>query len=622
MKKKEFKAESKRLLDLMINSIYTNKDIFLRELISNASDAMDKLYFNSLTDKRIKIDKEDFEINLYLDKKKREISICDNGIGMSKEELETNLGTIAESGSYNFKNTNKSDEIDIIGQFGVGFYSVFMVASKVEVISKKYGSDEAYVWTSSGIDGYTIEKCEKETYGTHIIITIKEDDDFEYSDYLDQNKIDELIKKYSNYVHYPIKMEMTHIHYKEDKEEEHTEIEVLNSMTPLWKKDKNEITEEEYNEFYKNNYSDYQDPIDVINYSAEGTSSFRALMYIPSHAPMDLYSKEYKKGLQLYSSGVLIMDKCEDLLPDYYSFVRGLVDSEDISLNISREMLQQDKQLKVIAKNVEKKINSSLKYMLENDREKYNKFFKEFGMQLKIGIYNSYGMAKDDLQDLLLFYSSRDDEPITLKEYVEVMPVKQDKIYYAVGESKEKISLLPQVEDVMEKSYEVLYLTDYADEFVLQMIKEYDGKEFINVANSDLSLGSDEEKEQIKEVNEENKDLLDKLSELLNKNVSKVKFTNTLKKHPVCLTTEGNISTGMEKIINSIPTEEKVTAQKVLSININHPIADKLKKLYSEDINEFESYAKILYAQARLIEGLTIDNPNEISDLICEIISK
>ena len=607
MKKKQFKAESKKLLNLMINSIYTNKDIFLRELISNSSDAMDKIYFNSLTDKEIKVDKDKLEINLKIDKEKRQITISDNGCGMSKEELESNLGTIAESGSLAFKNCNKNEEIDIIGQFGVGFYSVFMVASKVDVYSKKYNSEEAFVWSSSGEDGYTVEKCEKDSYGTDIVVTIKDDcEDFNYSEYLDEYKIEELVKKYSNYIHYPIKMELTHTHINEDAEEKHTEIETINSVIPIWKKDKSEVTEEDYNEFYKMTYNDYQDPISIINYNVEGVSSFKSLMFIPNHAPFDLYSKDYKKGLQLYSSGVLIMDKCEDLLPDYYSFVKGLVDSEDISLNISREILQQDKQLKIIAKNIAKKINSSLKELLEEDREKYETFFKEFGMQLKIGIYNSYGMAKDELQDLLLFYSAKEQKLISLAEYTLNMDENQEKIYYAVGESVDKIDLLPQVEEVKEKGYDILYLTEYADEFVLQMIREFDNREFINVANSDLSLGSDSEKEDIKKINEENKDLLSKMAEFLNEGISKVKFTNSLKNHPVCLTTEGNISTGMEKVINSIPTEQKISATKVLSINIDHPIAEKLKKIYKEDQEEFEKYSKILYAQARLIEGLSI----------------
>ena len=611
MKKKQFKAESRKLLNLMINSIYTNKDIFLRELISNSSDAIDKLYFNSLTNKKLKIDKDKLEIDIKIDKEGRKLIISDNGCGMSKEELENNLGTIAESGSMLFKSENKNENIDIIGQFGVGFYSVFMVASNVDVISKKYDSDETNIWSSSGEDGYTITEGKKDTIGTDIIITLKEDDEeYEYSKYLNEYEIEELIKKYSNYIHYPIKLE-------KDKK-----LEVMNSITPIWKKDKSSIKDEEYNEFYKSAFNDYEDPLEVINYSAEGTSNFKALLFIPKHAPFNLYSKDYKKGLQLYSSGVLIMDKCENLVSDEFSFVKGLVDSEDVSLNISRELLQQDKQVSIIAKNIEKKITKELSNMLENDRDKYNEFYKEFGTQMKISLYNSFGANKDTLEDLLMFYSSKEDKLVTLKEYLDNMSESQDKIYYAVGESIDKIKLLPQVDEVLEKGYEVLYLTDYADEFVIQVLRDYKEKEFVNVSNADLSVLTDEEKKEIEKINEDNKDLLNKLSELLKDNVSKVKFTNSLKNHPVCLTTEGNISTGMEKILNSMPTNEKITSSKVLSININHPIADKLKYLYENDLKAFEDYSKILYAQSRLIEGLSIDNANEISDLICNLLSK
>ncbi len=627
MNKKQFKAESKKLLNLMINSIYTNKDIFLRELISNASDAMDKIYFNSLTDKKIKIDRDSLEINIKVDEQKRKITISDNGCGMTKEELENNLGTIAESGSNLFKKENKNNDINIIGQFGVGFYSVFMIAEKVEVHSKSYSSKESYVWESSGEDGYTISEDNKKTFGTEIVITVKEDtEDYEYSKYLQQYTIEELVKKHSNYIHYPIKMEVTHSHLKDgskDEYEEHKEIEVLNSMIPLWKKDKSEIKAEEYDNFYTTTYYDYEKPLDVINYKVEGSCSFKSLLFIPSHAPYDLYSKDYKRGLQLYSNGVLIMDKCEDLLPDYYGFIKGLVDSEDVSLNISREMLQQDKQLKVMSKNIEKKINNELKNMLSNERGKYEKFFNEFGMQIKMGIYNSYGMAKDDLQDLLLFNSSVEDKMITLKEYISRVKEKQDKIYYAVGESVDKINLMPQVEDVKEKGYEILYLIDYADEFVIQVLQKYDDKDFMNVSNANLDIESDDEKVEITKINEESKELLSKIGNILNGKVSKVKFTNTLKKHPVCLTTEGNISTGMEKVLSAMPVEQKVKAQTILSINAKHPIADKVKKLYEENNSEeLEKYSKILFSQARLIEGMSIDNPSEISDLICDILSK
>ncbi len=626
MKKKQFKAESKKLLNLMINSIYTNKDIFLRELISNASDALDKISFKSLTDKNLKINRKALEINLGIDKEKRTLTISDNGCGMTKEELEHNLGTIAESGSNIFKTENQSKDISIIGQFGVGFYSVFMVADKVEVHSKPYESEKSYVWSSSGEDGYTIDESTKKTNGTDIIITIKQDsDEYNYSQYLEQNKIEELIKKYSNYIHYPIKMEVTHKHLKEgskDEYEEHNEIETLNNMTPIWKKEKKNVKEEDYNNFYTSTYYDYEKPLNIIRYKAEGTCSFTSLLFIPSHAPYDLYSKEYKKGLQLYSNGVLIMDKCEDLLPDYYSFVKGLVDSEDLSLNISREILQQDRQLKTIAKNIENKINKELKKMLEEDREKYETFFKEFGMQLKIGIYNTFGMVKNELQDLLLFYSSTEKKMVTLKEYISRLKDKQENIYYAVGESIDKIDLMPQVEEVKEKGYEILYLTDYADEFVVQVLQSYESKAFMNVSNADLNLEDEKEKEKIEKLNEDNKSLLDEIKNVLGDKVSKVKFTNALKNHPVCLTTEGAISTGMEKVLNAMPNEQKIKASAVLSINAKHPIAEKIQKLYKENSKEVEKYAKILYAQARLIEGLTIENPNEISDLVCEILSK
>ena len=626
MKKKQFKAESKKLLNLMINSIYTNKEIFLRELISNASDAIDKVAFKSLTDKSIKVDRKKLEINLSIDKENRTLTISDNGCGMTKEELENNLGTIAESGSNIFKTENKDKDVNIIGQFGVGFYSVFMVADKVEVHSKTYNSNESYLWSSTGEDGYIIDEDNKNTNGTDIVITIKADnDEYNYSQFLDENKIEELIKKYSNYIHYPIKMKKTHRHLKDkskDEYEEHKKIEILNNMMPIWKKDKKDVKDEEYNEFYTTNFYDYEGPLNVIRYKAEGTCSFTSLLFIPQHAPYDLYSKEYKKGLQLYSNGVLIMDKCEDLLPDYYGFVKGLVDSEDLSLNISREILQQDKQLQTISKSIEKKINKELISMLEEDREKYEKFFKEFGMQLKIGIYNSFGIHKYELQDLLLFYSSTQKKLITLKEYISRLKDKQENIYYAVGETIDKIDLMPQTEEVKDKGYEILYLTDYADEFVVQVLQNYENKQFINVANADLNLEDEESIKEIDELNKQNNQLLEEIKNSLGEKVSKVKFTNKLKKHPVCLTSEGNISTGMEKILNAMPTEQKVKASTILSINAKHPIADKIKKLHQEKSSDIEKYAKILYAQARLIEGLELENPNEISELVCEFLSK
>lgn len=627
MRKKQFKSESKKLLNLMINSIYTNKDIFLRELISNASDALDKIYFQSLTDKKIKLNKKELTIQLTIDKDNRTLIISDNGCGMTEAELEHNLGTIAESGSNIFKQNNKAKDVNIIGQFGVGFYSVFMVADKVEVHSKPYNNNDSYVWISEGEDGYTIAKDTKTTNGTDIIIKIKADsDEYNYTQYLDEYRIEELIKKYSNYIHYPIKMEMTHQHLKDgskDEYEEHKEEKVLNNLKPIWKQDKKKIKQEDYDNFYTSSYYDYEKPLVTIKYDAEGTCSFTSLLFIPSHAPYDLYSKEYKRGLQLYSNGVLIMDKCEDLLPDYYGFVKGLVDSEDISLNISREMLQQDHQLKVIAKSISKKINKELQNMLKNDRVKYEAFFKEFGTQLKIGIYNSYGMNKDELQDLLLFHSSKSGKYITLKEYIANLKENQDNIYYAVGESVDKIDLMPQVEDVKDHDYEILYLTDYADEFVIQILQEYSGKKFINVANADLNLENDKEKEVIAKINNDNKELLEKIKNALNNEVNNVKFTTNLKKHPVCLTTEGNMSTNMEKVLNALPTNaEKVKASTVLLINHNHPIAKKIEEIYNNNPDEISKYAKVLYAEARLIEGLGIDNPSEISDLICELLAK
>ena len=604
MKKKQFKAESKKLLDLMINSIYTNKDIFLREIISNASDAIDKAHYKSLTDKEIKLPKE-LSINISIDKDNRTITVSDTGIGMSEEELDNNLGTIAESGSSLFK--QDKEDTNIIGQFGVGFYSTFMVAKKVEVITKPYGSSEANTWRSTGEDGYTIEKCNKDKNGTDIVITLKDDtDDFKYSDYLEEYKIKELVSKYSNFIRYPIKLSG----------------ETINEMTPLWKKDKKKIKDEDYNNFYMSKFYDYNNPLKVINYKAEGNVEFNALLFIPSHAPFDFYSKNYKRGLELYSNGVLIMDNCEELLPEEYNFVKGVVDSSDLSLNISREILQQDKQVKLIAKNISKKINNELKDMLVNDRDNYDKFYKECGSALKIAIYNSFGSLKDELQDLLLFYSSSEEKNITLREYVDKIKDDQKKIYYAVGESISKINLNPKVDSLKDKGFEILYLTDYADEFVLQVLKDYDNKEFVNIENSDLDLDSEEEKKEIEAFNLNNKDLLDKITSLLDKKVTKVKFTNNLKNHPVCLATEGVISNGMEKIINAIPTEQNISSNKVLLINSNHKITNKLKDIYSNSPELLEKYVKLLYGEACLIEGLNVDNTNEISDIIFDLISE
>lgn len=625
MRKKQFKAESKKLLDMMINSIYTHKEIFLRELISNASDAIDKLYFKSLTDNAVGLAKDDFKILIDLDKDNRTITLTDNGIGMTADELESNLGTIAKSGSFNFKKENAEDEnaqdISVIGQFGVGFYSSFMVADKVEVISKAFGEDTAHKWTSTGADGYTIAQCEKEDAGTVIVLHIKEDNENEdYSQYLEQYKIDELVKKYSDYIRYPIVMEMSHQVPDPEKEGEYiTEInmETLNSMVPIWRKSKREIKAEDYNEFYKNKFMDYTDPLAVIHTKTEGQATFDALMFIPENPPYDFYSKEYEKGLQLYSNGVLIMDKCADLLPDYFSFVKGLVDSADLSLNISREMLQHDHQLKIIAKAIDKKIKNELNKMLKNDREKYEKFFKTFGLQLKYGVYANYGMEKDGLKDLLLFESSNGDGYTTLKEYVGRMADSQESIYYACGENADKISLLPQIDAVKEKGYEVLYFTDEVDEFAVQMLMEYDGKHFANICKDDLDLSTEAEKEAINKKNEDAKDLLEKMKNALDGQVTAVKLSDKLGAHPVSLSAEGYVSLEMEKVLNSMPgANQGVKAQLVLEINSKHPVTEKLANADDETLVK---YTKLLYSSARLIAGLDLDNPTEFSDTIADL---
>ena len=638
MENKQFKAESKRLLDLMINSIYTNKEIFLRELISNASDAIDKLYYRSLTDKNVKVNKDDLYIRITPNKEARTLTIEDNGCGMNKEELEENLGTIAKSGSLAFKeaakakeNAEKDDDVNIIGQFGVGFYSAFMVASKVRVESKCYGAEKAYAWESEGAEGYTIDECDKLDFGTKIILTLKADtDDEKYSDFLAEYKIEELIRKYSDYIRYPIKMEVEHEHEVEQPEGEKKEPkfekvrhdEILNSMIPIWKKNKSEVSDEDYNNFYQEKFGDYQKPLKVIRTSVEGDVSYTALLYIPSHTPYDYYTKDFKRGLQLYSNGVLIMDKCEDLLPDCYGFVRGLVDSPDLSLNISREMLQHDRQLKIIAKNLDKKIKSELLDMLHKNREDYEKFFTIFGTTLKFGVYNDFGLNKDNLKDLLMFHSSTENKLVTLDEYVDRMKEGQDKIYYACGETVDKIELLPQVEAVKEKGYEILYLTENIDEFVVQVLMEHKEKKFINVCANDVDLDTDEEKEALKKENEENKDMFTLMKETIGEGVQEVRFTHRLKNHPVCLTSEGALSVEMEKVINSMPNDQKVKAQTALEINDSHPIAQKIKDLYENDKEELKKYTQVLYAQARLIEGLPVENPTQISNLICEIIAK
>jgi len=626
MAKKAFKSESKRLLDLMINSIYTNKDIFLRELISNASDALDKLYYRSLTDKKVKVKKDKLEINLSFDKDSRTITISDNGCGMTKEELESNLGTIAKSGSLNFKeNMTKDEKIDIIGQFGVGFYSAFMVSDKITVTSKSVDDDKAYIWESEGVDGYTITEGSKKDVGTEIVLKIKEDDDeFNYSKYLDEYELKQLIKKYSDYISFPIKMECTHHELVDEEKKEYKdtkEVETLNSMIPIWKKNKKDVKDEDYDNFYMDKFSDYDKPLKVISSSVEGMISYKSLLFIPSHAPYDFYTQEYEKGLALYSNGVMIMEKCGDLLPDYFSFVKGVVDSEDLSLNISREILQESQAVKLIAKNIESKIRKELESMMKNDREKYISFFKTFGVQLKYGVYNNYGVDKDKLKDLVMFYSAKHEKLISISEYVKEMKEGQDTIYYASGSSVEKINSLPQVEQVRDKDYDILYLTEYVDEFCVTAIQEYDSKKFKNVTDEGLDLETEEEKEATKKANEDNSDLLKDMCEKLSE-VSEVRFSNKLKSHPVCLTTKGDVSIEMQKVFDAMPNDMGIKAETVLEINEKHPISEKLKKLYKKDKDEFDKYTKILYSEARMIAGLPIDNPTEISKLICEVISK
>lgn len=624
MKKREFKTESKRILDLMINSIYTNKEIFLRELISNSSDALDKLYYLSLTNKDIKVNKDDLFIRVDYNKDKRTITISDNGTGMTEEELENNLGVIAESGSLKFKEENKEqNDVNIIGQFGVGFYSAFMVSDKVTVESKSYKDDKATIWESAGVDGYTLSPSDKKDNGTIITLHLKEDtEDYNYSELLSEYKLRGIIKKYSDYISYPIKMEVENNRKKEDSDEYETYKEVItvNSMIPLWKRNKKDITKEEYNNFYSDKFFDYDKPLDVLHFNIEGNVNYNALLYIPSHAPYDYYSKEYEKGLQLYTNGVLIMDKCSELLPDYFSFVRGVIDTEDIPLNISRETLQDDKNIKLIAKSIESKVKNELLDLLKNNRDKYLEFYKAFGMQLKFGIYNDYGMHKDKLEDLIMFYSSGDKKLITLDEYVNKLKEEDKNIYYCAGETVDKIDMLPQVEGIKDK-HEVLYLTDYVDEFAIMAIHEYKGKTFVNVTNESTDLSTDEEKEKINKENTDNKDMLEEMKKVLEGNVEEVKLTNKLKSHPVCLTTTGEISTSMEKVINAMPTDEKIKANEVLEINASHKIVDKLKDLYKNDKDEFTKYTKVIYYEARLIEGLPIDNPTELSNLMCDIMA-
>lgn len=639
MAKKQFKAESKRLLDMMINSIYTHKEIFLRELISNASDAIDKLYFRSLTDDSVKLKKKDFFIRLAADKENRTLTVRDNGIGMTKEELEKNLGTIAKSGSLDFKNENETGgKVDVIGQFGVGFYSAFMVASRVTVRSRAFGAQEAWQWESTGAEGYTIEPCDKEDVGTEVILVVKENEGEEhYDEFLDDWRLAGIVKKYSDYIRYPIKMlrEKSRAiegtgkdeegHYKAPEYEAYTEDETLNSMVPIWKRDKKKVKDEEYAQFYKDKFGDYSDPARVIQSKTEGTATFNALLFIPSRTPYNYYTKEYEKGLQLYSSGVLIMEKCADLLPDYFSFVKGLVDSEDLSLNISREMLQHDSQLKLIKTTLERKIKNELAAWLKNDREKYEEFFKNFGLQLKMGCYASYGMNKELLQDLLLFHSAKENKLVTLREYYEAMPEDQKYIYYAAGESTDRLAKLPAAERVLDKGFDILYLTDDVDEFMLQMLRSYGDKEkekeFRNISADDLGIETDAEKEEVKAKNEENKELFEAMKEALDGKVTEVRLSQRLKSHPVCLSSSGPLSIEMEKVLNSMPAQqEKVKSEKVLELNGEHEVFAALKRLFEAgDKEKLAAYSEILYDQALLIEGLALEDPVAYANNVCKL---
>lgn len=629
-KMKQFKTESKRILDLMINSIYTNKEIFLRELISNASDAIDKLHFISLTDGNVD---SNFKIEIKADKKERTLTVSDNGIGMTREELEKNLGTIAESGTLAFK--NKSEEkTDLIGQFGVGFYSAFMVAKKIEVKSRAYNADEAYLWTSSGAEGYTVEKAEKDTVGTEIKLYLRDkDEDFDYDEFLQEYYLKNLIRKYSDYIRYPIVMDVTKSRVKEnpdkkegdkDEYETYTEAETLNSMVPLWKKKKTEITSEQYNDFYKNKFHDFSDPVKVFHFTIEGNVNYTALLFVPEHTPFDYYQKDYKRGLQLYSSGVLIMDKCEDLLTDCFGFVKGIVDSPDLSLNISREMLQKDRQLKAIANGLEKKLVQEMKKFMESDRETYDKFFKEFGLSLKFGVYNNFGLKKEELKDLILFHSSTEDKLVSLKEYVGRMKQDQKYIYYACGDSVEKISKLPQTEILKDKGYEILYMPDNVDEFVVKTLMSYEEKEFRSVGAKDLGLESDAEKEEIKSKEEENKPLCDFIKDALDGAVKEVRLSKRMKNNAVCLTADGEVSLEMEKVFKAMKNASPVpvTAEKVLEINPDHKLFAKLKSLFDSDKDKLKNYAKILYAEALITEGMDIEKPDEFVGVLTDVLSE
>jgi len=622
--KKEFKAESKRLLDIMINSIYSQKEVFLRELISNSSDAIDKIYYRALTDDSMTFDKDNYYIQVIPNKEERTLTIKDTGIGMTEEELETNLGVIAKSGSLAFKKENEiEDGHDIIGQFGVGFYAAFMVADKVTVLSRALDSDEGYKWESSGADGYTIEPYDKSDVGTEIILQLKENvEDEDYDQYLEETRLQTIVKKYSDFIRYPIKMIVTKSKPKDDDNDEYVdykEEETINSMVPIWRKNKDELTDEDYENFYQEKHYGFDKPLKYIHTKVDGTIRYNAILYIPETAPFDYYSAEYEKGLELYSNGVLIMDKCADLLPDYFSFVKGMVDSEDLSLNISREMLQHDRQLKLIAKNINKKIKQELKKLLRNDRETYEKFYDAFGRQLKFGVYNDFGANKDTLKDLILFYSSTEKKLVSLEEYISRMPEEQKYIYYAVGESNERIAKLPQTEVVADKGYEILYFTDEVDEFAIKMLNEYDGKEFRSVSSGDLGIDTEEESKKAKEEEDEHQEMFAKMKELLSGKVSDVKVSKRLKSHPVCLSADGEISLEMEKVLQAMPNNQHIQANKVLEINTDHDVYESLKGAFDKDEETFKLYTNLLYNQALLIEGLPVSDPVEFTNDICKV---
>ncbi|MGU8437657.1 molecular chaperone HtpG [Clostridium perfringens] len=621
MEKREFKAESKRLLDIVINSIYTNREIFLRELISNASDAIDKVYYKTLGDSSLTFNKDDYYIKIKPNKEERTLTISDKGIGMTEKELDENLGVIAKSGSLQFKKENEiKDGFDIIGQFGVGFYSGFLVADKITVITKAFGADKAYKWESDGVDGYTISEAEKDSFGTDIILHLKaNDEDENYDEFLEEYKLKSLIKKYSDFIRYPIKLDVTKSRVKEGTENEHEEYveeETVNSMVPLWRRNKNELTDDDYNNFYVEKRFGFDKPLRHMHISVDGMISYNSILYIPENIPYDYYTKEYEKGLELYSNGVLIMEKCSELLPDYFGFVKGIVDSQDLSLNISREMLQHDRQLSRIAKNIKTKIKNELESMMKNDRESYEKFYKSFGRQLKYGVYDDFGMNKDELKDLLMFYSSKEKKMVSLAEYVERMAEDQKYIYYAVGESNERIEKMPQTEMVLDKGYEILYFTEDVDEFAIKMLMNYKEKEFKSVSSGDLGIESEEEN---KKENEENKGIFEAMKEALGEKISAVKASSRLKNYPVCLSSEGEVSIEIEKILSAMPNNQGVKAQKVLEVNTNHEVFNSLKDALENDKDKFNLYTKLLYNQALLVEGLSIEDPVDFTNDICKL---